>query len=91
MSFGPMFTGPKAWLAKLWLTHTMDWNARRYTALSKYVVYDPPASGLPYIAVLFQPDARPRVFIFQTSEEATTFLTGDATAQLSDQAPQQPF
>jgi hypothetical protein len=46
--------------------------------VAKYVVYDPPESGFPYLAVLFRPDTRPRVFMFQTFDEATEFLTGQA-------------
>lgn len=46
--------------------------------VAKYVVYDPPAPGFPYLAVLFRPDMRPRVFMFQTFDEATEFLTGQA-------------
>jgi hypothetical protein len=46
--------------------------------VGKYVVYDPPRPGLPYIAVLFRPEVRPRVFIFRTAEEATSFVTSNA-------------
>jgi hypothetical protein len=35
-----------------------------------YVVYDPPAKGYPFLGVLFCADARPRVFVFPTQEEA---------------------
>lgn len=55
------------------------------TPVRKYVVYDPPQEGLPYVAVLFQPDAAPRAFIFPTAEEATSFLTSNALP-LSDRA-----
>lgn len=46
--------------------------------VAKYVVYDPPVPGLPYLAALFRPDMPPRVFLFQTFDEATEFLTGQA-------------
>jgi len=46
--------------------------------VAKYVVYDPPAPGLPYLAVLFRPDMPPRAFMFQTFDEATDFLTAQA-------------
>lgn len=45
---------------------------------AKYVVYDPPVPGCPYIAVLLRPDMPPRAFLFQTFEEATEFLTAQA-------------
>lgn len=46
--------------------------------VAEYVVYDPPAPGLPYLAVLFRPGLRPRAFVFQTFEQATEFLTSQA-------------
>lgn len=51
-----------------------DWEAVR-SPVGKYVVYDPPVLGLPYVAVLFQPHERPRTFIFETEQEAIAFLT----------------
>jgi hypothetical protein len=44
--------------------------------VAEYVVDDPPAPGFPYLAVLFRTDMPPRVFLFQTFEQATEFLTG---------------
>lgn len=44
----------------------------------KYVVYDPPADGLPYVAVLFLPEQKPRAFLFHTADEAEAFLTSHA-------------
>lgn len=46
--------------------------------VGKYVVYDPPAPDMPYLAVLFTHDAAPRVFMFDTYEHATKFLTSNA-------------
>lgn len=54
-----------------------DWQAIR-SSVNKYVVYDPPVAGLPYLAVLFQPNETPRVFMFETEEEAIAFLTSSA-------------
>lgn len=47
----------------------------------KFVVYDPPADGLPYVAVLFKPRMRPRAFLFQSLEEAKAFMTSQAIAR----------
>jgi hypothetical protein len=47
----------------------------------RYVVYDPPAAGLPYVAVLFMPEMKPRAFVFQSAEEAEAFLTSQAIAR----------
>jgi hypothetical protein len=47
-----------------------------------YVVYAPPASGYPFLSVLFRAEARPRVFMFATQEEAIAFLTSDALAEI---------
>jgi hypothetical protein len=52
--------------------------------VGKYVVYDPPKPGLPYLAVLFIPSLRPRVFSFDTLKEAEEFLTANAIEQLDD-------
>ena len=46
--------------------------------VAEYVVYDPPEPGFPYLAILFRPDTRPRVFLFQTFEQATEFVTAQA-------------
>jgi hypothetical protein len=46
--------------------------------VGKYVVYDPPADDLPYVAVLFLPEQRPRAFLFGSAEEAEAFLTSNA-------------
>jgi hypothetical protein len=48
-----------------------------------YVVYDPPANGYPFLGVLFCADARPRVFVFPTQEEAVSFLTSHALSKLA--------
>ncbi|MBX3584897.1 MAG: hypothetical protein KF810_23720 [Rhizobiaceae bacterium] len=48
----------------------------------KYVVYDPPAKGLPYVGVLFMPGSRPKALIFETEEQAISFLTSDALGEL---------
>ncbi len=50
----------------------------------KYVVYDPPEAGLPYVAVLFMPGSRPKAFIFDTEEEAVLSLTSNALQELRD-------
>ncbi|RLP22016.1 hypothetical protein D8676_26250 [Mesorhizobium sp. YM1C-6-2] len=50
--------------------------------VGKYVVYDPPADGLPYVAVLFLPEQRPKVFFFDNAEDAETFLTSHAIERL---------
>lgn len=52
-----------------------------------YVVYDPPASGYPFLGVLFRADARPRVFVFPTQEKAVEFLTSHALRKLPDPTP----
>lgn len=49
--------------------------------VGKYVVYDPPADDLPYVAVLFLPEQRPRAFLFGSAEEAETFLTSNAVGR----------
>lgn len=46
--------------------------------MGKYVVYDPPEAGLPYLAVLFMPGASPKVFVFDTYRKAVRFLTDSA-------------
>lgn len=53
-------------------------STRDKLPVGKYVVYDPPASDLPYVAVLFLPEQRPRVFLFDNAEDAETFLTSHA-------------
>lgn len=50
--------------------------------VAKYVVYDPPSTGLPYLAALFVPDTPPRVFVFQSFEQAEEFLTSSALEEL---------
>jgi hypothetical protein len=57
--------------------------------MGKYVVYDPPQPGMPYLAVLFLPDVPPRVFIFDTYGEAVRFLT-DSASRRCDLAPAGP-
>ena len=44
----------------------------------RYVVYDPPAADLPFVAVLFLPERHPKAFLFRTAEEAETFLKSHA-------------
>ncbi len=55
---------------------------RMSSLAGKYVVYDPPAAGLPYVGVLFMPGSRPKALIFETEEEAVSFLTSDALRKL---------
>lgn len=59
-------------------TLTQDKLAPR---VGKYVVYDPPAVDLPYVAVLFLPEQRPKAFLFDNAEDAKTFLTSQAIEQ----------
>jgi hypothetical protein len=47
-----------------------------------YVVYDPPVEGYPFLGVLFRAEARPKVFVFPTQEEAVAFLTSKALKEL---------
>ena len=64
-----------------------DWKAVQ-SQVGKYVVYDPPVRGLPYLALLFSPDARPRVFVFETQKEAIAFLTSNAEEPLAGKPKQ---
>jgi hypothetical protein len=59
--------------------------------IAKYVVYDPPVRGFPYLAVLFRPDMPPRVFQFQTFDAAKQFLTAQAQAvdRSQEKSPEQ--
>ncbi|TGQ33838.1 hypothetical protein EN857_22520 [Mesorhizobium sp. M4B.F.Ca.ET.214.01.1.1] len=38
-----------------------------------YAVYHPPASGLPYLAVVIAPDGTATARLFDTAQEATAF------------------
>jgi hypothetical protein len=58
--------------------------------VGKYVVYDPPADDLPYVAVLFLPEQRPRAFLFGSAEEAETFLTSSAVEIADAESPPRP-
>ena len=53
---------------------TVSRNRQSPRPVGKYVVYDPPADGLPHVAVLFMPGERPRAFLFETGEEAEAFF-----------------
>jgi hypothetical protein len=55
-----------------------------------YVVYDPPAEGYPFLGVLFRAEARPRVFVFPTQDEAITFLTSKALKKLPSEPATRP-
>lgn len=52
-----------------------------------YVVYDPPAEGYPFLGVLFSAEARPRVFVFRTQDDAVAFLTSSALEERPAPAP----
>lgn len=55
--------------------------------MGKYVVYDPPDHGLPYLAVLFMPGAPPKVFVFDTYGQAVRFLTDSAIGRREPAPP----
>jgi hypothetical protein len=55
--------------------------------VGKYVVYDPPADSLPYVAVLFLAEQRPQVFFFKSAGEAEAFLTSNALQRLEATTP----
>ena len=48
-----------------------------------YVVYDPPTPDFPYLAALFTPGSRTRVFVFETFKQAKEFLTSNAVEEIS--------
>ena len=55
---------------------------RKSSLAGRYVVYDPPAAGLPYVGVLFMPGSRPKALIFETEQAAVSFLTSAALQEL---------
>jgi len=42
--------------------------------IARYVIYDPPSPGFPYLVALFVPDMEPKFFPFDTPSEAQAFI-----------------